>query len=72
MSGTVTMISFGGQIIGPIAGAALYDATSSYTIPFSLYAAGFLVSCTLFGLSSLSVRSASHRAAAARAGIREA
>ncbi len=71
VSGAVTMISFGGQIIGPIAGAALYDATSSYTIPFSLYALGFLVSCALFGLSSLSVRSASHRAAAARAGIRD-
>ena len=38
----------------------------------NLYVAGFLVSCALFGLSSISVRSASHRAAAARAGIREA
>ncbi|MEZ4504052.1 MAG: MFS transporter [Dehalococcoidia bacterium] len=67
ISGVVTMISFGGQILGPIGGAALFDATDSYTIPFSLYVAGFVLSAVLFFTASIIVRSPSFVAAKGRA-----
>ena len=42
VSSTVALIAFGGQFVGPLAGATLFDATGSYGLPFALYAAGFL------------------------------
>jgi MFS family permease len=67
ISGVVTMISFGGQILGPIGGAALFDATGSYTIPFALYVAGFVLAAVLFFVASIIVRSPSFAAATGRA-----
>ncbi len=54
ISGLVAMISFGGQVIGPLGGAFLFDVTGSYEWPFSLYAMGFAVSALLWAVSSLS------------------
>jgi MFS family permease len=70
VSGMVAMIAFGGQIFGPVGGAALFDATGSYTLAYVLFAAGFLVSVMLFAGAWLRIRSRAHREAAERAGMR--
>ena len=69
VSGTVAMVAFGGQMIGPLGGAALFDASGSYTLAFALYAAGFMVAVALFAGATLGLRAPSHRAAASRAGM---
>ena len=71
VSGAVAMVAFGGQMVGPVGGAAIFDATGSYTIPFALYAAGLVGAMALFTASAMSLRSRGHRAAAARAGMAE-
>lgn len=68
VSGTVALVSFGGQMFGTIGGARLFDATQSYQIPFALYAVGFLMAMLLFAVSSLVVRSRAHRLATEAAG----
>lgn len=68
VSGTVALVAFGGQMLGTIGGARLFDATQSYQIPFALYALGFLVAMLLFAASSLAVRSRAHRLAAEASG----
>ena len=68
VSGTVALVSFGGQMFGTIGGARLFDATQSYQIPFALYAIGFLLAMLLFAASSLAVRSRAHRLAAEASG----
>ena len=62
VSGITQMVSFGGQLFGSIGGAALYDATGSYTIPYSLYAAGFAVSAMLFWLFGIAAKRPGHQA----------
>jgi MFS family permease len=69
ISGTVALIAFGGQFVGPLAGAALFDATGSYGLPFALYAAGFLGTAALMLVTAASVRSAGYRRAARAAGL---
>jgi MFS family permease len=69
ISGMVAMISFGGQVVGPIGGAALFDATGSYDWPFALYGLGFAVAGALFALLSLAVRSDAYRRASVSAGM---
>ena len=62
VSGITQMVSFGGQLFGSIGGAALYDATGSYNIPYSLYAGGFVVSAVLFWLFGIAARRPAHHA----------
>lgn len=62
VSGITQMVSFGGQLFGSIGGAALYDATGSYDLPFTLYAAGFGVSAAFFWLFGIAVRRPGHQA----------
>jgi MFS family permease len=69
ISGAVELITFGGQIFGPIGGAALFDATGSYHLAFTLYAIGFGVSALLFATMGRVVGGARHRAAAQHAGM---
>ena len=70
VSGLMAVVAFGGQTLGPIGGAALFDATGSYDLSFALYVAGFAVAFALFAATSLALRSGSFRAAADRAGMR--
>jgi MFS family permease len=69
VSGVVAMIAFGGQLFGPVGGAALFDRTGSYTLAYVLFAVGFIVAMVLFAATSLRLRSRSHREAAERAGM---
>ena len=69
ISGLVSMISFGGQVLGPLAGAFLFDLTDSYTIPFSLYTGGFLLAALLWTMAAILMRRPAFRAAAAAAGM---
>ncbi len=72
VSGLMAVVAFGGQTVGPIGGAALFDATGSYDLSFTLYVAGFAVSFALFAATSLALRSGSFRTAADRAGMSRA
>lgn len=72
VSGTVRLVIIVGQIVGPVGGAALFDATGSYDLPFSLYAVGFVVATVLFGLTSFAVASRAHQDRAAAVGMRQA
>ena len=72
VSGLMAVIAFGGQTLGPIGGAALFDATGSYDLSFALYVAGFAISFMLFAATSLALRSGSFRTAADRAGMSRA
>jgi OFA family oxalate/formate antiporter-like MFS transporter len=71
IAGLVSMISFGGQVLGPLGGAALFDLTDSYTIPFSLYTGGFLLAALLWATAAALMRGATFRAAAERSGLAE-
>ncbi len=69
ISGLVAMISFGGQVIGPLGGAFLFDVTGSYEWPFSLYATGFAIAALLWSVSALLIRGPAHRERARRNGM---
>lgn len=69
ISGLVAMISFGGQVIGPLGGAFLFDMTGSYEWPFGLYAAGFAISALLWAASAILIRGPAHRVRARRNGM---
>ena len=69
ISGLVAAISFGGQVIGPLGGAFLFDVTGSYDWPFSLYAMGFAVAALLWAVSSVLIRAPAHRKRARRNGM---
>jgi MFS family permease len=69
ISGLVAMISFGGQVIGPLGGAFLFDMTGSYSWPFGLYAAGFAISALLWAVSAVLIRGPAHRKRARRNGM---
>lgn len=62
VSGITQMVSFGGQLFGSIGGAALYDITGSYDLPFTLYAVGFGISALLFWLFGIAARRPGHQA----------
>ncbi|MGE3962407.1 MAG: MFS transporter [Dehalococcoidia bacterium] len=66
VSGITQMVSFGGQLFGSIGGAALYDLTGSYDVPYALYALGFVASAVLFWLFGIVVKGPHHHARAAR------
>jgi uncharacterized integral membrane protein len=63
------MISFGGQVVGPIGGALLFDLTGSYEWPFGLYATGFAVAGLFWAASSVLIRGGAHRKRAMRNGM---
>ncbi len=69
VSGTVALIAFGGQFVGPLAGAVLFDATGSYGLPFALYATGFLGTAVLMLVAAALVRGDQHRRSARAAGL---
>lgn len=69
ISGLVAMISFGGQVIGPLGGAFLFDVTGSYEWPFSIYATGFAVAALLWAASSVLIRGPAYREQARRSGM---
>jgi len=69
VSGLVSMISFGGQVAGPLAGAFLFDLTDSYSIPFGLYTGGFVLAALLWTAAAILMRRPTFREAAARAGM---
>lgn len=70
ISGLVSMISFGGQVLGPLAGTFFFDLTDSYTIPFVLYTGGFLLAAVLWASAAVLMRRPTFREASARAGLR--
>ncbi len=57
VSGSLGLVAFFGQLVGSIGGAALFDVTGSYSIPYWTYTAGFGLSAFLL----LSVRWAEQR-----------
>ena len=69
ISGLVAMISFGGQLLGPLTGTFLFDRTDSYSIPYTLYSVGFLLAALLWAAAALLMRRAAFRTAARRAGM---
>jgi len=70
ISGLVSMISFGGQVLGPLAGTFFFDLTDSYSIPFALYTGGFLLAAVLWAAAAILMRRTAFREASARAGLR--
>ncbi len=62
VSGITQMVSFGGQLFGSIGGAALYDATGSYDLPFTLYAVGFVIAAVFFWFFGIAVNRPGHQA----------
>ena len=71
IAGLVSMISFGGQVLGPLAGTFFFDLTDSYSIPFSLYTGGFLLAAVLWAAAAILMRRATFLAAAEHAGMGE-
>ena len=69
ISGLVGMISFGGQVLGPLAGTFLFDLTDSYSIPFGLYTGGFLLAAVFWAAASVLMRRSTFQEAATRAGM---
>jgi sugar phosphate permease len=69
ISGLVSMISFGGQVFGPLAGTFFFDLTDSYTIPFALYTGGFLLAAVFWAAAAILIRGPTFQAAAQRAGL---
>jgi MFS family permease len=69
VSGTVALIAFGGQFVGPLAGAALFDASGSYGLPFALYGAGFLGTALLMLATAAAIRGDGYRRRARAAGL---
>lgn len=69
VAGLVSMITFGGQIAGPLAGTLLFDLTGSYTIPFALYSGGFFVTAMLWGTAAVLMNGVTFRGAARHAGM---
>lgn len=69
ISGLVSMISFGGQVLGPLAGTFFFDLTDSYTIPFALYTGGFLLAAVLWAAAAILMRRPAFIEASARAGM---
>ena len=69
IAGLVSMISFGGQVLGPLAGTFFFDLTDSYTIPFALYTGGFLLAAVLWAAAAILMRRPAFREASARAGM---
>ncbi|MCY4639065.1 MAG: MFS transporter [Chloroflexi bacterium] len=61
ISGAALGIAFGGQLIAPTVGSALFDATQSYTPAFTLYSAVSAAAALLFAGAALAVRGARHR-----------
>lgn len=61
ISGAALGVAFGGQLIAPTAGSAIFDATGSYTPAFTLYAAVSAGAGLLFWAAALTVRGARHR-----------
>ena len=69
ISGAALGIAFGGQLVAPTAGSALFDATQSYTSAFTLYAAVSALAGLLFAAGALTARGARHRRRAAALGM---
>ena len=69
ISGLIAMISFGGQVLGPLAGTILFDLRESYSIPFMLYMGGFLIAAVLWAAASILMRRPPFQEAARRAGM---
>ena len=61
LSGAALGIAFGGQLIAPTVGSALFDTTGSYSSAFALYGAVSVVAALLFTFAALAVRGAQHR-----------
>lgn len=61
LSGAALGIAFGGQLIAPTVGSALFDATGSYSPAFTLYAAVSAGAALLFAVASFAVRGGRHR-----------
>lgn len=64
VAGITQMVAFGGQLFGTIGGAALFDITGSYAIPYTAYAVGFVLAAMLFWLFGRVAVTHSHRSKA--------
>ena len=69
ISGAALGIAFGGQLIAPTAGSALFDATQSYTPAFTLYSTVSAAAALLFAGAALTARGTPHRRRAAALGM---
>lgn len=67
--GSVMMIAFPGTAIGPIVGGLMFDATGSYTLPFSLLVVSLVISSGFFALTGLVVNGTRHRQASIDRGM---
>ena len=69
ITGAMMMLAFPGTALGPIGVGALFDASGSYALPFSLLVAALAVSAGFFTLTGLAANGARHRRAAAARGM---
>ncbi len=69
LSGAALGIAFGGQLIAPTVGSALFDATGSYSLAFTLYASVSAGAALLFAVASFAVRGGRHRERMAQLGV---
>ena len=69
ITGAVMMLAFPATALGPIIGGAMFDATGSYTLPFSLLVVALVISAGLFTLTGLVVSGGQHRRASAARGL---
>lgn len=69
ISGMSQLVSFVGQIAGPVGGAALFDATGSYVLAFSVYLAATVCAAGLLLAAAGRVHSRSYREAQRAVGI---
>jgi MFS family permease len=69
LSGAALGIAFGGQLVAPTVGSALFDATGSYSSAFTLYALVSAGAALLFVAAALAVRGARHQGRMAQLGV---
>ena len=69
ITGAMMMLAFPGTALGPIGVGALFDASGSYALPFSLLVGALAVSAGFFTLAGLAANGARHRRAAAARGM---
>ena len=70
--GAVMLLAFPGTAIAPIVVGAMFDATGSYTLPFSLLVVALFISAGFFTLTGLAVNGARHQRASAERGMASA
>jgi len=69
VSGMSSLVTFAGQVVGPLGGALLYDATGSYVLAVTLYVGATALAAVLLLAAGVLVARPAHRARQRRAGM---